>query len=352
VWSDLAVGLAAPNDPIWYGFVPAGVVLASTLLTFRAALSVGALGVLSTATVVTLRFDMFGRDRALLVVSFVVLFTAVVLATARFRAWVEAGRREELLDLERKLASTQRMEAVGRLAASVAHDFNNFLTVIGANAELARNEHHSERLDELLMAVERAAALTDQLLAFARQKPSAPVPVNLDQLTHKLEPILRRLLGSHVLLTLDLKTTWFTRADPVQVEQILVNLAANARDAMPRGGTLEIATHEEALTSPHSHGAAPGEYVLLTVKDNGTGMDRATLEQAFEPFFTTKQHGKGSGLGLATVRSIMLEHGGHLHVTSELGQGTTFYLWFLRLSASAVAAAAPPVMAPPPLAGA
>ena len=336
VWSDLAVGLSTPDDPVWYGFVTCGVVLASTLLSFRAALAVGVLGMAATASVVLARWAALGRARSILVLAFVALFTAVVLATARFRAWVEAGRREELKALERKLASTARMEAVGRLAASVAHDFNNFLTIIEGNAQLARGADGAQRLDEILVAVDKASALTAQLLSFARQKPTKRVPVSLDELTRRLLPILERVLGPRVQLVLDLHTGWVIEADPVQVEQVLLNLASNARDAMAECGTLEISTRDAARAAPQAHGA-PGDYVVLSVRDDGAGMDASTLEQAFEPFFTTKQDGKNSGLGLATVRSIVLQHGGHLHVDSEPGRGTCFVLWWPRFQAQAVA---------------
>jgi signal transduction histidine kinase len=325
IWSDLAVGLSTPEDPVWYALMPASTVLASILLSFRAAVMVGALGIVSTGTVVGSNLQLLGEERGMLITGYVVIFTAILLATARFRAWVERGRRAELQELERKLAATQRMEAVGRLASSVAHDFNNFLTVIQGNVQLARlRQPAAEELADIAMAAERASALTDQLLAFARQRPTSPVTLHLDALIARLTPILERLVGERVKLAITLASRWAVDADPVQLEQILLNLAANARDAMPAGGRLELGTSHDTLTVRTSMGALPGDYVVLTVKDEGEGMDSVTLDRAFEPFFTTKLEGKGSGLGLATVRGIVMQSGGDIEVHSQPGRGTTF----------------------------
>jgi signal transduction histidine kinase len=322
IWSNLFVGLGTPEDPIWYGFMSAGVLLASILLSFRAALLIGALGAVAAGSVVFVHGTPLGAGRDTLIVAYVVIFTAVVLAMARFRSWVESGRRSELLHLERQLAANQRMEAVGRLAASVAHDFNNFLMVIQANVELARLRPGTQSLDDIGKAAERASALTEQLLAFARQQPRKPVVLSLDAVIHNLEPILTRLVGSRVKLALSLDARWSIEADAVQLEQVLVNLASNARDAMPDGGVLAIATLGHALRD--GTGLPAGDYVMLTVTDSGHGMDAATRERAFEPFFTTKARGKGSGLGLATVRGIVDQSGGRIEIETELGHGTTF----------------------------
>jgi signal transduction histidine kinase len=328
IWSNLLVGLRAPDDPVWYGFIISGVLLASVLLSFREALLIGALGAGAAGTVVAVHGERLGAGRDTLIAFYVIILTAIVLATARFRSWVEAGRRAELLHLERQLATHQRMEAVGRLAASVAHDFNNFLMVIQANVELSRARPGAVSLDEIGNAAERAAALTEQLLAFARQQPRKPVVLSINAVIQNLEPILARLVGGAVKLALALDARWSIEADVVQLEQVLVNLAANGRDAMPEGGRLTIATQNQTLRD----GLAPpaGDYVLLTVTDSGHGMDAATLERAFEPFFTTKERGKGSGLGLATVRGIVDQNGGHIEVDSEPGQGTTFRILFPR----------------------
>jgi signal transduction histidine kinase len=330
IWSNVVVGLDTPQDPIWYAFVPTGVVLASVLLSFRAALVIGALGAVATATVVVLQRHVLGSGRSLLVFAFVLLSTAIVLATARFRAWVEAGRRLELQKLERHLAETQRMETLGRLAAGVAHDFNNLLLVIQGNVELARRAPTQQNLDQIEAAAERSGRLIAQLLAFARQQPRSPTSLSIDPLIRDLESILVRLLGDKVALSLRLAARWPVEADPAQLEQVLVNLAVNARDAMPSGGTLEIATHDRSVDGAGSHALPAGDYVLLTVRDDGSGMDAATLERAFEPFFTTKSTGNGSGLGLATVRSIVNQSGGMVSAVSQLGAGTTFSVWLPR----------------------
>jgi signal transduction histidine kinase len=328
VWSDLAVGLQSPEDPLWFAFIPAGALMASILLSFRAAVVIGALGAAATTLVVVVHRESLGGGRVAMLVGFVAIFTAIILATARFKSWVEASRRSQLLHLERQLAATQRMEAVGRLAASVSHDFNNFLTVIQGNVELVRMGR-TESLEEIAKAAERAAALTEQLLAFARQQPRKPTVLLLDDVIYNLESILARLIGGKVRLVLELEARWPIEADPVQLEQVLVNLAANARDAMPEGGVLTIATRHETWSDASRADLVPGDYVLLTVTDTGVGMEPATLEHAFEPFFTTKR-GKGSGLGLATVRGIVDQNGGAIQVQSQPGAGTTFRIFFPR----------------------
>lgn len=340
VWSNAAVGFADPGDPIWYAFMPVAALLASTLLAFPAALSVSALSVASTAAVVAVEQESMGSERAMLTLTFVIFFSAIVLATARFRSWVEQGRRAELLLLERRLAETQRMEALGRLAAGVAHDFNNFLTVIQGNVDLARREPSSKNLDEIESAAERAASLIAQLLSFAREQPRSPVALRLDDVVRNLEPIMARLAGKAVELTLTLGARWPIDADPVQLEQILLNLIANARDAMAQGGQIELKTCDQTLSADAANGPRAGDYVVLSVRDTGTGMDAATLARAFEPFFSTKERGKGSGLGLATVRSIVSESGGAVAVESELALGTTFHVFLPRSSSESALLAA------------
>jgi signal transduction histidine kinase len=195
IWSNLAVGLGAPEDPIWFAFIPTGAVLASVLLSFRASLAIGALGGLAAALVVVVNWQVLGGGRAVMELAYVVPRAAIVLATARFRAWVEGGRRRELLQLERHLAETQRMEALGRLAAGGAHDFNNLLTVIHGNVELARRGPTPQSLNEIEAAAERAGSLIAQLLAFARQQPRSLSVLRLDQLISDLEPMPRVALA-------------------------------------------------------------------------------------------------------------------------------------------------------------
>jgi signal transduction histidine kinase/ActR/RegA family two-component response regulator len=245
--------------------------------------------------------------------------------------------------LEAQLRQAQKLEAVGRLAGGIAHDFNNLLTVILANAQLvadalgdadAAARALRDDVAEIRRAARSAAALTRQLLAFGRRQALAPRTLDLNVAAASAEHLLRRTIGSDVVIALDLAPSpCVVRADPTQVEQVLVNLAINARDAMPNGGTLTIGTDEcavggDAAARPcESLGAPPqlpdGRYAVLWVRDTGHGMDAATLARAFEPFFTTKEHGRGTGLGLATVYGIVTQSGGGVHITSAPGRGTT-----------------------------
>jgi CheY-like chemotaxis protein len=235
------------------------------------------------------------------------------------------------------------MEAIGGLAGGIAHDFNNILTAIGTyNNFLLEDipEGHSSRREAagIAKAVDHAANLTRQLLAFSRRQVMQPQVMDLNDSVRGLEQILGRVLGSSIQLTthLDLKLG-MVNADPGQIEQVLMNLALNARDAMPGGGRLRIETSNATLDSAYmkQHGAAePGDYVMFAVRDSGSGMDRETQARIFEPFFTTKESGKGTGLGLAMVYGIVKQSGGYVWVYSEPGQGTTFKIYLPRVDQS------------------
>jgi PAS domain S-box-containing protein len=219
--------------------------------------------------------------------------------------------------LEEELRRVSKMEAIGRLSGSVAHDFNNLLTVVeacaaGLREELPGNGHASELLDELLTATHKASALVRHLLAFSQRQPASPRAVNLNALVSDNVQLLTRLLSKDITLSLDSApdAPWVF-ADPVQLEQVLYNLCANARDAMPNGGRLTIRTERRPATA------------ALVVSDTGVGMNPETIEHAFEPFFTTKQE-RGTGLGLATVHGIVNRAGGRIEIASSLGNGTTF----------------------------
>src|SRR6266853_1811942 len=238
--------------------------------------------------------------------------------------------------LEERLRQTQKMEAVGRLAGGIAHDFNNLLTAILGSVDFLRRalgpEHpeHAET-EEIQKAAVRAADLTRQLLAFSRQQVLAPKVLELDALVTNLEKMLRRLIGEDVELRFAAKASRAAvRADPGQLEQVIVNLVVNARDAMPRGGRLTIETARVDLDAAYAweHGTVePGRYVMLAVTDTGVGIDRAAQARLFEPFFTTKEFGKGTGLGLATVYGIVRASGGGIDVESRPGAGTTFRIY-------------------------
>ena len=256
----------------------------------------------------------------------------------------------ELRRLEHQLLLSQRMEGIGRLAGGIAHDFNNLLTAILGHAEMAQDDVAPTdpargNIAEITRAAQRAADLTRQLLAFARRQIIEPRIVDLNGLVLNVDRMLRRLLGEDVeLVTVQDPELWRVRIDPGQFEQVLVNLAVNARDAMPNGGTLVIETRNVHLDEEFARQHAtvqPGPHVLLAVSDTGIGMDAEVLAHIFEPFFTTKEVGKGTGLGLATCYGIVKQNRGSIWVDSERAVGTTFRIYLPR--AEAVVAAAEPV---------
>ncbi len=242
--------------------------------------------------------------------------------------------------LEEQFRQAQKMEAVGRLAGGIAHDFNNLLMVIQGYADLLADrlpvgESLHRNAEQIQTAAQRAAALTQQLLAFSRKQILAPKVLNVHSVVADMEKMLQRLIGEDIELETSSKPDlWLVKADRSQIEQVVMNLAVNARDAMPKGGRLTIETANVEFDSSVSHSpavVAPGKYVMLAVTDNGCGMDTKTQTHIFEPFFTTKEKGKGTGLGLATVYGVVKQSGGYVWVYSEPGHGTTFKIYLPRI---------------------
>jgi signal transduction histidine kinase/ActR/RegA family two-component response regulator len=276
-------------------------------------------------------------------------------ANAELRAQIAA--RETV---ESRLRQSQKMEAIGQLTGGIAHDFNNMLQVIGGSLEISQRRMAQGRADEaarhaetVRQTVERAAALTNRLLAFARRQPLQPSPVEVDRLIIGMEELLRRTLGSASSnITFHLRLAdrgWTVLCDPNQLENALLNMTINACDAMPDGGSLTIATQQLHLNADDlvgQEGVQPGEFVQLAIIDTGAGMDEATRLRVFEPFFTTKPTGRGTGLGLSQVYGFARQSGGFVTVESQPGQGTQVLLYLCRTSAEPAAAAAGATAAP------
>jgi signal transduction histidine kinase len=250
--------------------------------------------------------------------------------------------------LEEQLRHSQKMEAVGRLAGGIAHDFNNLLTAIIGYTEIVlygldpKDDRRADA-EEIGRAAMRAADLTRQMLAFSRRQVLQPKIVDLNMALTKVEPMLRRMIGEDIVMTVNGRAAHpFVRVDPGQVEQVVMNLVVNARDAMPKGGRLSVETAEATLDASaiaEMPDAKPGEYVTLSVADTGIGMPPEIRARIFEPYFTTKDVGKGTGLGLSTAYGIVRQSDGHIALSSEVGQGTTFRIYLPRAEAPQVTAA-------------
>jgi signal transduction histidine kinase/CheY-like chemotaxis protein len=256
-------------------------------------------------------------------------------AFVRMRASMETARKEQK-ELEERLRQAHKMEAVGRLAGGVAHDFNNLLTIIRGNSDLlidrdGADDFHRKCLGQIQKAAGRAVSMTRQLLAFSRMQVLQPRIIEMNDVVAEMGKMLPRLIGEHIEYSFTPDSKLATvKADPGQIEQVILNLAVNARDAMPNGGKLSVRTSNVSMNSVQAAKRPPmnpGQYVLLSVTDTGTGMDDATKTHIFEPFFTTKELGKGTGLGLATVYGVVKQSGGFIWVDSSPGKGTTFEIY-------------------------
>ena len=264
------------------------------------------------------------------------LFGLVLLTIRRTQAFYAEAERREVA--EQALRQSQKMEAVGQLTGGVAHDFNNLLTIIIGNLGIAKRgvvEARAERaLNNALVGAERAAQLTQRLLAFSRRQPLNPRVLDVNKLIVSISDLLVRTLGENIELeSIGAAGLWKVEADASELESTLLNLALNARDAMPEGGKLTIETSnaylDEGYCQQHA-GVAPGQYILIAITDNGGGMSPETIDRAFEPFFTTKEAGKGTGLGLSQVYGFMKQSEGHVKIYSESGEGTTIKLYLPR----------------------
>jgi signal transduction histidine kinase len=264
-------------------------------------------------------------------------FTRLLPAIARELR--EAELRAKHRVIEQQLRQAQKMEAIGQLTGGIAHDFNNLLAVIVGNLDLlceidGVNAARAELIDAALNSALRGAELTKRLLAFARQQPLSAQVIDLNDCLPDMIAILQRTIGESIQIKTGLATDlWLARVDPAQLENALLNLAINARDAMPDGGTLLIETANTPLDADYAASHAevtPGDYVSLAVMDTGTGIPPDIIERVIEPFFTTKEHGKGTGLGLSMIYGFAKQSGGHLSINSEIGVGTTMSLYFPR----------------------
>jgi NO-binding membrane sensor protein with MHYT domain/nitrogen-specific signal transduction histidine kinase/CheY-like chemotaxis protein len=295
-----------------------------------------------------------------LIASLVLLLALVAVIFDR-RVALEAGMRAEVMDSHRRtseqLFQAQKMEAVGQLTGGVAHDFNNILTIVLANADAiiedaAASPHIVRRAQEICDAGQKAAELTRRLLAFSRRQILQPVKSDLGDIVASTGQLMRRTLGGHIVVqTAGAAQLWTTLVDRTQVESSLINLCINARDAMPTGGRITIETKNVTLdrdyVASQEDEIAAGDYVMLSVTDTGSGMSPEVVKRAFEPFFTTKPVGKGTGLGLSMVYGFIRQSNGHIKIYSEVGHGTTVRMYFPRSDAPSAAASVARPQAPP-----
>ncbi len=281
------------------------------------------------------RYNMTGGDGSNLIVE--ISGVPVYDETGTFRGYRGIGRNiTREAEIENQLRQSQKMQAIGQLTSGLAHDFNNLLSIISGNLELLREDEHlaaaqRRKIDTALEATIRGSALIQQLLAFARKQPLQPARVDIARIIRDIYDLLERSVGPEIELRLNLHNKWLARIDRRQMENALLNLVINARDAMPEGGTITISSEDvSAPTGQGSSNLPPGDYVCIAVRDTGQGMDADTAARAFDPFFTTKPPGQGSGLGLSMIHGFVHQSGGQAHIESTPGHGTVIYLYLPR----------------------
>jgi signal transduction histidine kinase len=330
------VALKSPHDGAWYVFMLLGVVFATLFFSLRVAAAVaGAVFVVLCALVVWVP-ELHSPATFAPILAVHIVLSPLLLVAAYHQGRLERERQGELRRKDARLAGMDRMEALASVVGSIVHDFNNLLVVVVANAgELEHEESDNTRVRarEIRIASDTAVALGRQLLTFASRQPSQPKTISLEQVLRRIEPILARMAGGVTLLVRSAANLALVNADPLQLEQVLMNLVVNARDAMPNGGAITIEIENVELDEPYVdlHPEARAiAHVMIVVRDTGAGMDALTRSRAFEPFFTTKGD-RGTGLGLATVHGLIKQAGGHVTVTSELGVGTTFRVYLPRV---------------------
>jgi signal transduction histidine kinase len=333
----LAVGAANPGDRVWYAFMTLGVLIASVFLSVRATVWLAGLSIAGLLAVVAAVPELHAPDRYLPPLMFqAVLYPLLLLATTH-RDRLERERRRSLLETSAAVAEAQRLEALGRFASGIAHDFQNLLSVISSNVGEVRRRAGvgGGELEDVDAAVQRSAGLIRQLLTFARRQPPEPRLVSPAEVVAGLEGILRQLAGPGVRVELERSPTAAkVVADRSQLEQVVMNLVVNARDAMPGGGAIRISVRDAVVVPGDAaarDGAPPGRHAVLEVSDTGTGMPDDVRRRIFEPFFSTKGPGRGNGIGLAIVHGIVRQSGGHVSVRTAPGEGSTFAVFLPRV---------------------
>ena len=323
----VGVGVSNSDDRVWYAFMLIGVLFATLFLRMRGAAIVAAATLAATALVVGFTP---GYDRPATWVpplALQAIFSPLMLLVAHYRNRIE----EEKRSAQRALDEAHRLETVGRLAGGIAHDFGNLLAIIRGNATIiAGKGDGSQEIEDIQQAADRAISLVRRLLAYARRQVLEPQSVHLEDVVGGLEGLLRRIVGQNARMVIETpRDLPPVRADVAQLEQVIVNLVVNARDAMPGGGivTIRMATDELRVRDPARPQVPIGRYVVLDITDTGVGMSEETRARVFEPFFSTKEATGGTGLGLSTVQGIVAQSGGHILVRSRPGAGTTFAVY-------------------------